>query len=291
MSPYVPTPPLVTLAPMIREHSDKVSNASPESSWVTTNLIETIDGSEGQRFDPGSWARQQVFLVLSQQHSFAAEYDVSIFGHLLQFKCPALASMKGYRQWLESAPKEHWFKWMEPMNSADLPPGIECGCKGDNVKLCGEDSSCYNRNTETYCIHHACKTQMPNDCPNILIHKFGPKGWGLKSTRKLPRGTFVCEYLGAIIERDNLRKQGENNYILRLWQRFIDAKRQCNQARFLNHSCNPNCELLKKDHGGRPCIVIITKGEIPLNTELTSSHGWDSAVECLGCRMIAEQSR
>ncbi|KAK8036783.1 hypothetical protein PG994_015280 [Apiospora phragmitis] len=121
---------------------------------------------------------------------------------------------------------------------------------------------------------------MPNERPDILIHNYGSKGWGLKSTQMIPSGTFVCQYLGKTLNEAAVREQGENNYLLRLGDIFIDAKRQGNQARFLNHSCDPNCDLLKRNDGDQPCAVIITNREIPPGNELTINYRWDSDVEC-----------
>lgn len=48
----------------------------------------------------------------------------------------------------------------------------------------------------------------------------------------------------------------------------IDAKRGGNDARFINHSCEPNCEAL--DESGR--IFIYSIARIPAETELTYDY-------------------
>ncbi|KAK7937590.1 SET and WW domain protein [Apiospora aurea] len=186
-----------------------------------------------------------------------------------------------FMDWCEGVPKKARFRWMEPKKPLSTSSEEACTCKAPDDELCSEGSGCLNRAMETYCTHHACKNQKPNDCSDISIHDFGPKGWGLESTRTLPCGTFVCEYLGETLNEATVQQQGENNYVLRVDDTFIDAHRKGNQARFLNHSCDPNCDLLKRNNGGRPCAVIITNREILPNHELTINYGWTSGVECL----------
>ncbi|KAK7928454.1 hypothetical protein PG985_005452 [Apiospora marii] len=187
-----------------------------------------------------------------------------------------------FLNWSKTVSQDALFQWMEPEKPLSTSVEAACVCKSqDDNELCSEGSNCLNRITETYCTHHACKNQMPNECPDILIHNFGSKGWGLKSTRTIPSGTFVCQYLGTTLNEATVRKQGESNYLLRLGDIFLDAKQQGNQARFLNHSCDPNCDLLKRNDGDRPCAIIITNREILRNNELTINYRWTSGVECL----------
>ncbi|KAK7972461.1 histone-lysine N-methyltransferase ASH1L [Apiospora saccharicola] len=186
-----------------------------------------------------------------------------------------------FLSWSKAVSQDALFQWMEPERPLSTSVEAACVCKSqDDNELCSEGSNCLNRITETYCTHHVCKNKMPNECPDILIHNYGSKGWGLKSTRTIPSGTFLCQYLGKSLNEAAVREQGENNYLLRLGDIFIDAKRQGNQARFLNHSCDPNCDLLKRNDGDRPCAVIITNREILPNKELTINYRWDSGVEC-----------
>ena len=44
-------------------------------------------------------------------------------------------------------------------------------------------------------------------------------------------------------------------------------------ARFLNHSCVPNCDYVAIEINGRKAVQIITRQEIPPQTELLSFYG------------------
>ena len=65
-------------------------------------------------------------------------------------------------------------------------------------------------------------------------------------------GTFVIEYVGEILEIDEFEERtlrysaSEHFYFMALnGKEIIDASRKGNSSRFINHSCEPNCETQK----------------------------------------------
>jgi uncharacterized protein len=72
--------------------------------------------------------------------------------------------------------------------------------------------------------------------------------WGVFATRPIPKNTRIVEYAGEkISSRESLRR--ERRYIVRghIWcfkltnRTVIDAGVGGNIARYINHSCQPNC--------------------------------------------------
>ncbi|CAG9808689.1 unnamed protein product [Chironomus riparius] len=141
--------------------------------------------------------------------------------------------------------------------------------------------------------------QCPKSCLNKLV-QFGPidglkiqnfdtKGYGLITTKTLLEGTFICEYAGEILTKTEAIKRDKSqnaiNYILCLneissesnsnkIQTFIDPRIKGNIGRYLNHSCDPNCEILSvRVDSIIPKIAIFTKRNIKENEELTFSYG------------------
>lgn len=70
-------------------------------------------------------------------------------------------------------------------------------------------------------------------------------GTGGYARRDIPAGTMIVEYVGERISKaeSNRRCEAENEYIFTIdevWD--LDGKVPWNPARFINHSCAPNCE-------------------------------------------------
>ena len=74
------------------------------------------------------------------------------------------------------------------------------------------------------------------------------QGWGIFATRTIPKNTRIIEYAGEkISNQESLRR--ERRYIRRghIWcfkltsRTVIDAGVGGNVARYINHSCRPNC--------------------------------------------------
>jgi hypothetical protein len=73
---------------------------------------------------------------------------------------------------------------------------------------------------------------------------------------------------------------------------IIDARLQGNMARYINHSCNPNCELRKREVEGLPRATVVTLRAVAAGKELLMDYDLStlepSRFQCLcrapGCR-------
>lgn len=110
-------------------------------------------------------------------------------------------------------------------------------------------------------------------------------GKGVYAKKNIPEGTRVIEYVGEKItkaESDRradiqLERHEENPetgsvYLFTLNKRYdIDGNVSWNPARFINHSCDPNCETdIIKGH-----IWIIAFKDIKKGEEITYDYGYD----------------
>ena len=89
-------------------------------------------------------------------------------------------------------------------------------------------------------------------------------------------GTTIIEYVGERIDKAEALKrcEADNRYIFFIddtWD--IDGDVPWNPARFINHSCTPNCEAELDDEAGR--IWINAVRNIKVGEELSFNYGYD----------------
>ena len=99
-------------------------------------------------------------------------------------------------------------------------------------------------------------------------------GTGGFASHDIPARSRVIEYLGEkITKRESLARCERNNeYIFAIDDAHdLDGNVSWNPARFLNHSCAPNCEA--RFIGGRIWLVAIR--EIRAGEELTFNYSYD----------------
>ncbi len=86
--------------------------------------------------------------------------------------------------------------------------------------------------------------------PLIEVRASPLHGLGVFAARRIPRGTRVIEYLGERVShaeadrRYDHKDAGDSHTFLFIVDErtVIDAGVDGNEARFVNHSCEPNCE-------------------------------------------------
>ena len=132
--------------------------------------------------------------------------------------------------------------------------------------------------------------------------------WEVKPSRIHGTGVFaradisaearVIEYLGERVskEESERRRKAGNFFVFIVTDEFdIDGLVDWNPARFINHSCAPNCQALQEDE----YIWIYALREIKAGEELTFNYGYDlqdyedhpcrcGAPECIGYMVAAE---
>ncbi len=113
-----------------------------------------------------------------------------------------------------------------------------------------------------------------NETPRVLFKPSPIHGTGGFARMDIPGGTPVIEYVGRLIsKRESVERCREGNeYIFRLDEETdVDGNVAWNPARFLNHSCAPNCEAELRN--GRIWIVALC--DIRAGEEITFDYGYD----------------
>lgn len=118
---------------------------------------------------------------------------------------------------------------------------------------------------------------------NDVMVRRSRAGLGLYAARDFLRGETVIEYVGERVRGSHGR---DNLYIFRVDHEWdIDGSPRWNTARYINHSCKPNCEAMNDD--GR--IFIVAKRKISAGEELAYDYGEEyfrEYIEPKGCRCI-----
>ena len=97
---------------------------------------------------------------------------------------------------------------------------------------------------------------------------------GLFTTIDITKGTKIIRYIGKKItqEESDRRLAAGNVYIFGLNALYaIDGKTPKNTARYINHSCDPNCQT--EQFGNTIWIVSIK--DIQAGEELTYNYGYE----------------
>lgn len=127
------------------------------------------------------------------------------------------------------------------------------------------------------------------------------QGWGLYAAEDHAAGQFVIEYCGEVVPKalTDLREAAYNAagigcYMFGLSNELVcDATRKGNAARFVNHSCEPNCETKRIWlTTTREVIVILTKRAVARGEEFTYDYMFPyDADDRLSCNCGAPSCR
>lgn len=135
------------------------------------------------------------------------------------------------------------------------------------------------------------KRKKPVKFARSAIHN-----WGLYAMENIAANDMIIEYVGEMVrqqvadmrERQYLKSGIGSSYLFRIDEyTVIDATKRGGIARFINHSCDPNCtaKIIKVEGSKR--IVIYALRDIGQNEELTYDYkferewGSDDRIPCL----------
>jgi SET domain-containing protein len=138
--------------------------------------------------------------------------------------------------------------------------------------------------------------------PLFEVRRSPVAGLGVFALRRIRKGTRIVEYVGERISTeeadtrydDDAMEQHHTMLFAVDDDTVIDAAVDGNEARFVNHSCAPNCEAVNES--GR--IFIEAIADIPVGAELFYDYGltreepWDDRwLELYACRCGASACR
>jgi SET domain-containing protein len=113
--------------------------------------------------------------------------------------------------------------------------------------------------------------------PYHVVRASGIHGNGVFARRRIPPGENIIEYKGERIDWEEAQRRAEaaghpinHTYFFSLADgRVIDGASRGNEARFINHSCEPNCEATEHADGR---VYIYSLQEIKRGEELCYNY-------------------
>lgn len=162
------------------------------------------------------------------------------------------------------------------------------------------DDNCLNRMLKIECCETGTSTNCGvgnRNCGNrqftsrqyvkVQPFKQGDMGWGLRVREDVSKGSLIIEYVGEIISEDQMRERMRKQridapndhdfYIMHLESGiYVDGKTKGNLSRFINHSCDPNCELSRWVVKGKTRIGIFALRNLECDEPLSYDYQFDT---------------
>eukprot|EP00916_Digyalum_oweni_P022502 GHVL01037298.1.p1 GENE.GHVL01037298.1~~GHVL01037298.1.p1 ORF type:complete len:532 (+),score=101.88 GHVL01037298.1:11-1606(+) len=167
-----------------------------------------------------------------------------------------------------------WLCPRPPKGSRDSEDICSCETPCD-IKYC-QNARQYTECNTTNCLYKDCHNRdiSKRNFKKLQVVPAPGKGQGVVTTENIEPGELVYEYVGEVMNRDQwvqrAEELNENNtphwYMMEIphptGTYVIDASRRGNIARYINHSCNPNCQAERWQVNGTTRIGIFARNKI-----------------------------
>ena len=190
-----------------------------------------------------------------------------------------------------------------------------CGCSRPNYSLIQEmekadEDPCLSEQqkqammnnmmtcNDMSCVMHACLEECRSNCEagdycgnkriqrkqwkQMEVIQTEKKGKGLRVLEDVAKGDLITEYVGKAVNKlflGRLFRRYANErmlYIMALTNEiYLDARDVGGVARYVNHSCDPNCVVERWKVRGLHRAAVVAKKDIPAGTELSFDYQWE----------------
>eukprot|EP00980_Cylindrotheca_fusiformis_P013148 scaffold3315_cov98-Cylindrotheca_fusiformis.AAC.2 len=191
-------------------------------------------------------------------------------------------------------------EWGDETTTTDVE---ELAAKPKQNRSADDPCNCYSYNGEMVCndlscVLFACQEECRSNCKagpycgNKRIQKkqwkqfrvinAGKKGRGLELLEDVVKGDLITEYCGRAINKKFLprlfQRYGNERklYIMALDKDiYLDARSTGSLARYINHSCEPNCVVERWKVKGIIRAIVVAKQDMAAGTELSFDYQWE----------------
>jgi len=124
---------------------------------------------------------------------------------------------------------------------------------------------------------------MKKDIGNYVIKRTA-SGLGLFALKAIPAGTRIVEYTGPLVSNVEVERRTRGKYFFGVNSKWsIDGTPRSNIARYINHSCRPNCDAIVSKRR----VWIWSRRAIKAGEELSYHYGkeyFDDQIKPYGCK-------
>jgi histone-lysine N-methyltransferase SETD1 len=109
----------------------------------------------------------------------------------------------------------------------------------------------------------------------IQFRKSKIHNWGVFALENITAGSYIAEYVGEVIRgviadrrQADYEARGVDDYMFRVDNYIVDGTTRGNVARYINHSCDANCETRIVTVDGAKKITIYAKKNVATGEEI-----------------------
>lgn len=121
--------------------------------------------------------------------------------------------------------------------------------------------------------------------PYIFITKRSRAGFGLFTQTAIPKSACVIEYKGRVLSKEEDDASQSHYLFLVSKKKTIDGWIPRNPAKYINHSCRPNCEIVIKNER----VWVMSLRAIRQDEELSYDYDteyFEAYIKPRGCRCL-----
>ncbi|KAG9394287.1 SET domain [Carpediemonas membranifera] len=129
------------------------------------------------------------------------------------------------------------------------------------------------------------------------IRSAGGKGDGFYAKEDIKAGELIIEYVGEVLTKEAAQDRLKHNTSRHVYGMgigdgiVIDSAERGNDARFINHSCDPNAETGKWEVRGRPRVAVTARRLILSGEEVTFDYHFETEGEKVKCMCGSKKCR
>jgi len=245
--------------------------------------------------DPdGNFMKNPLYLALEPEVSVADDADLDIMALQLPVHSTGCARTEGYRKMSGRERAQFRYVNKDQLASVEITADAKRKQSSRSVRARARETSVtLQQANETMQSTLLSYNRLKSRGKRIKFQKSHIHNWGLYAMEPIQAHEMVIEYIGEIVRSvvGDLRearyeRQGiGSSYMFRINEEYIiDATKNGNRARFINHSCDPNCYAKVINVLGEEKIVIYAKKDIEMGQEISYDYKFpveDGSIPCL----------